>query len=68
MSGTVPLLPNTPSWRGAELKHRDNFTFLCLYMGYGKIQGSKLNSNKQSLNLICFNFVRNINFVCYCCI
>jgi hypothetical protein len=19
--------PNTPSWRGAQLKHRDNFTF-----------------------------------------
>jgi len=24
--------PNTPSWRGAQLKHRDNFTFyLYLY-------------------------------------
>jgi hypothetical protein len=23
----VPPLPNTPSWRGAQLKHRDNFTF-----------------------------------------
>jgi len=22
--------PNTPPWRGAQLKHRDNFTF-CLY-------------------------------------
>jgi hypothetical protein len=20
-------LPNTPSWRGAQLRHRDNFTF-----------------------------------------
>jgi hypothetical protein len=28
MSGTIPPLPNTPSWRGALLKHRDNFTFL----------------------------------------
>jgi hypothetical protein len=27
MSGVIPLLPNTPSWRGAQLKHRDNFTF-----------------------------------------
>jgi hypothetical protein len=29
MSGAVPPLPNTPSWRGAQLnkKHRDNFTF-----------------------------------------
>jgi hypothetical protein len=25
--------PNTPSWRGAQLKHRDNFTFtFCLYL------------------------------------
>jgi hypothetical protein len=23
--------PNTPSWRGAQLKHRDNFTFTLLY-------------------------------------
>jgi len=22
-----PPLPNTPSWRGAQLKHRDTFTF-----------------------------------------
>jgi hypothetical protein len=22
-----PHFPNTPSWRGAQLKHRDNFTF-----------------------------------------
>jgi len=27
MRGVIPPLPNTPSWRGAELKHRDNFTF-----------------------------------------
>jgi hypothetical protein len=27
MSGETPPLPNTPSWRGAQLKHRDNFTF-----------------------------------------
>jgi hypothetical protein len=27
MSGTIPPLPNTPSWRGAPLKHRNNFTF-----------------------------------------
>jgi hypothetical protein len=26
MSGAIPLLPNTLSWRGAQLKHRDNFT------------------------------------------
>jgi hypothetical protein len=27
MSEATPPLPNTPSWRGAQLKHRDNFTF-----------------------------------------
>jgi hypothetical protein len=23
--------PNTPSWRGAQLNHRDNFTFILIY-------------------------------------
>jgi hypothetical protein len=28
MSGAVHPLPNTPSWRGVQLKkHRDSFTF-----------------------------------------
>jgi hypothetical protein len=27
MRGAIPLLHNTPSWRGAQFKHRDNFTF-----------------------------------------
>jgi hypothetical protein len=27
MIGAIPPLPHTPSWRGAQLKHRDNFTF-----------------------------------------
>jgi primosomal protein N'' len=27
MSGAIPPFPNTPSWRGAKLKHRDKFTF-----------------------------------------
>jgi hypothetical protein len=22
--------PNTPSWRGAQLKHRENFTFIII--------------------------------------
>jgi hypothetical protein len=30
MHGTIPPLPNTPAWRGAELKHRDNFTITFL--------------------------------------
>jgi hypothetical protein len=27
MSEAKPPLPNTPPWRGAQLKHRDKFTF-----------------------------------------
>jgi len=29
MRGAIPPHPNTPSWRGTQLKkkHRDNFTF-----------------------------------------
>jgi hypothetical protein len=27
MSGTIPPLPNRPSWRDNQLKHRDYFTF-----------------------------------------
>jgi hypothetical protein len=30
MSWAIPSLPNTPSWHGAQLKHRDNFTFTLL--------------------------------------
>jgi hypothetical protein len=30
MRGAIPPLPNTPSWRNAQLrrKHRDKFTFI----------------------------------------
>jgi hypothetical protein len=27
MRGTIPPLPSAPSWRGSQLKQRDNFTF-----------------------------------------
>jgi len=30
MRGAIIPLPNTPSWRGVQLKHRDNFT-LCVH-------------------------------------
>jgi hypothetical protein len=32
MGGAIPPLPQTPSWRGALLKHRDNFTFYLYYI------------------------------------
>jgi hypothetical protein len=31
MRGAIPLLPNAPSWRGARLKHRDNFSYFTDY-------------------------------------
>jgi hypothetical protein len=34
MCGAIPPLPNTPSWRGAELEHRDNFTFTFTDTGF----------------------------------
>jgi hypothetical protein len=30
--------PNTPSWRGAQLKHRDNFTFYILLLAWYLVQ------------------------------
>jgi hypothetical protein len=30
MRGDILPLPNTPSWRDAQLKHRDNFTFILM--------------------------------------
>jgi len=32
MGGAVPPLPNTPSWRGAQGEHRDNFTSTLQYL------------------------------------
>jgi len=28
----IHKLPNTPSWRGAQLKHKDNFTLTLIFM------------------------------------
>jgi hypothetical protein len=38
MSGAITPLPNTPSWRGVQLKHWDNFifTFYLLRSSYSK--------------------------------
>jgi hypothetical protein len=33
MRGTIPPLPNTPSWRCAQIKHRDNFSFTLPLLG-----------------------------------
>jgi hypothetical protein len=32
--GVISPVPNTSSWRGAQLRHRNNFTFLLLLLRY----------------------------------
>jgi len=34
MRGATSPLPNTPSWRGAQLKHRDNFYFYFYFIHF----------------------------------
>jgi hypothetical protein len=36
MNGAIPPLPNTPQWCGAQLNHRDNFTFYLLLCQKGE--------------------------------
>jgi hypothetical protein len=36
MRGSIPPLPNTSSWRGAKLKHRDIFTISVTFSCKGK--------------------------------
>jgi hypothetical protein len=45
MRGAIPPLPSTPLWRGDRLKHRDNFTFLCLLNSFGR--NVKLDAHLQ---------------------
>jgi hypothetical protein len=42
MRGDIPPLPQKSSWRGAQLKHRENFTFnllnICTKMYQSKVE------------------------------
>jgi hypothetical protein len=42
MHGAIPPLPNTPSWRGAQLKHRVNFNLYLREMGGRVLTGFTL--------------------------
>jgi hypothetical protein len=47
MCGAIPLLLSTPSWRGAQLKHRDKFSFyftfvIFMYVGNRKCYSGML--------------------------
>jgi hypothetical protein len=44
--------PNTPSWRGAQLKHRDNFTFTFLYIQEDLLQSSWTHLITPSRNFV----------------
>jgi hypothetical protein len=49
MRGAIPSLPNTPSWRGAKLKHRDSFTFTfaCIMRVFDKMVLKRKFSSKR---------------------
>jgi hypothetical protein len=54
MSGAIPPFPNTPSWCGAQLKHRDNFTFLpftCMFRFLGVKQVDKRLRTETGSNI-----------------
>jgi hypothetical protein len=49
MSGAIPLLSDTPSWRGAQLKkHRDIFTFT--FNNNNTNNNNKNNNNNTNNN------------------
>jgi hypothetical protein len=56
MSGIIPPLPNTPSWRGAQLKHSDNFAFIYRGMEVTSIYKQKkitiVVNNKGYLDIV----------------
>jgi hypothetical protein len=71
MRGVIRPLSNTPSWRGAQLKHRDNFTFLRI--SYHNNQGNATRTRYSGIQevskgiLRCFIslYVRFFTFI-YC--
>jgi hypothetical protein len=69
MCGAIPPLPNTPSWRGAQLKHRD-FTFT---LPLEKIVTWDLmviciardkNGNMSLCSFVVFHMSLALNFIC----
>jgi hypothetical protein len=47
MSGDIPQSPNTPSWRGAQLKYRDISTFTLHKM---KTESKRRDLGEEKLN------------------
>jgi hypothetical protein len=61
MSGAIPPLPYTPPWRGAQLKHRDNFTFYS--QKYNIINGRNSTYLQQKVELILSLFLTKHNAI-----
>jgi hypothetical protein len=55
MIGAIPPLPNTSSWRGAQLKHRDNFTFTLHLIYEGRLKSSWIGGSAPLLCLSLHN-------------
>jgi hypothetical protein len=56
MGGATSPLPNTPPWRGAQLKHRDNFTLLTIL---NSMIYYKMVRIFCQINYIVFNFLNS---------
>jgi hypothetical protein len=70
MRGAVPAHPNTPSWRGAQLrKHRDNFTFtFIVWYSYEPIHMKLLNHiSILKLPTCCVSFGLPESLLCFRC-
>jgi hypothetical protein len=52
--------PNTPSWRGAQLKHRDNFTFMqyCIFIDISFVSEMNIYRGQWSVKIAMNTFGR----------
>jgi hypothetical protein len=66
MSEAIPPLPNTPSWRGAQLKHGNNFTS---YVGRSALcrHYTEVAFLQSSLNISFTKFIIPTRFIAEIC-
>jgi hypothetical protein len=57
MRGAIPPLPNKPSWCGAQLKHRINFTFQYVLVCLTVCNSSSCTGNPIALSGLTRHFV-----------
>jgi len=50
MSGAIPPLPDTPSWRGAQLKHSGNFSFTFINRNWTLIEAPVLVNGEEKFH------------------